>query len=292
MTAPTNPATTRYINTARRVPKLSREDEEVLVSRWRTSKDRTAADRLIGAHVRNVCFIALKHRFYGMPVEDLIAEGNLGLMRALESYDPAFGTRFGTYAAYWIRAYVVGHVLRSWSVVGNRTGVLRTKLFFRLRRERSRIENIHGTGEQAEALLAESMDVSREALGAMLQRIDARDVSLDAPLFDEGSATLGDSLPSADDQEVAYQARELRQRVEVAMSEALPHLDARERFIVEARWLADSDEELSLADVGRKLGVSRERARQLETRARKKLHRALSERHGASSDWLDAATAA
>jgi RNA polymerase sigma-32 factor len=292
MTASTDSATNRYIENAQRVPRLSREEEEVLVTRWRTEQDRRAADQLIGAHLRDVCFIALQHRFYGMPVGDLIAEGNLGLMKALEKYDPAFGTRFGTYAAYWVRAYVVGHVLRSWSMVGNRTGVLRTKLFFRLRRERARLENLHGSGEQSEALLAERMEVSRDQLSAMIRRVDSRDVSLDAPLYADAHATLGDSLPGDEDQERTYQAAELRRRLEAALKDALPGLDPRERFIVEARWLADQDDELSLADIGRKLGVSRERVRQLETRARQKLQRALSERHGATPDWLEAATAA
>jgi RNA polymerase sigma-32 factor len=292
MTASTDQATTRYIEHAQRVPRLSREEEDALVAAWRTTQNRRAADRLIEAHLRDVCFVALQHRFYGMPIGDLIAEGNLGLMKALEKYDAGFGTRFGTYAAYWIRAYVVGHVLRSWSMVGNRSGVLRTKLFFRLRRERARLENLHGAGEQADALLAERMDVSREKLGAMIRRVDARDVSLDAPLFADAGSTLGDSLPGVEDQERTYQAAEVRERLEAALKEALPSLDARERFIVEARWLADQEDELSLADIGRKLGVSRERVRQLETRARQKLQRALSEQHGATPDWLEAATAA
>jgi RNA polymerase sigma-32 factor len=292
MKASTDTATYRYIDHAQRAPRLSREEEQALVARWSTSQDRRAADQLVGAHLRDVCFIAMQHRFYGMPIGDLIAEGNLGLLKALEKYDPAFGTRFGTYAAYWVRAFIIGHVLRSWSMVGNRTGVLRTKLFFRLRRERARLENLHGVGEQAEALLAERMDVSRERLGAMIRRVDARDVSLDAPLRDDSHSTLGDSIPGEEDQERTYQAMEVRERLEAALKDALPGLDPRERFIVEARWLADGEDELSLADIGRRFGVSRERARQLETRARQKLQRALRDRHGATPDWLEAATAA
>jgi RNA polymerase sigma-32 factor len=286
-----DPGTNRYIATANRVPRVTREEEEVLVARWRGSADRRAADKLVASHLRDVVAIALRFRFYGTPVGELIAEGNLGLLKALEKYDTSFGTRFGTYAAYWIRAYVVGHALRSWSMVGNRSGVMRSKLFFKLRRERARLESMHGVGGDVNTLLAERMNVTETKLAVMLNRMDARDVSLDDPIGDDSRTTLGDQLLGGEDQEQSYAQHQLRQRMTEVLEDALRTLDARERFIVEARLMADHEEELSLADIGRQLGVSRERARQLEKRARDKLRGALNRRPGASTDWLSAAIA-
>lgn len=285
-----DPGTTRFIDQARRFPRLDAASEQELITAWRARQDPAAASRLVSAHLRDVAFQALRYRHYGVPVDDLISEGNLGLMHALGKYDPAHGTRFGTYAAYWIRAYLVTHVLRSWSMVRNRTGVLRTKLFFKLRRERARLESLHGQGEETHRLLAERMGVSEARLARMLSRIDSRDVSLDAPAHSDSTVTLGDQLVGSEDQEAAYAFCEMKHGLSVAINDVLPRLDERERFIVKARWMAD--EEMSLADIGRQLGVSRERARQLESRARKKVNDVLAVKHRASADWLGAATAA
>ncbi|HMI85309.1 MAG TPA: sigma-70 family RNA polymerase sigma factor [Polyangiaceae bacterium] len=280
-------ASTRYIETAQRFPPLSREEETELVARARAG-DRRATDRLVEAHLRDVVYIARKHRYYGMPLSDLIGEGVLGLMRALEKFEPQRGVRISTYAAHWIRSFIVSHVLRSWTLVGGRTGVLRSNLFFRLRRERARLECLHGSGSQLTELLAQRLNVSEEDLGHMVERLDGRDLSLDAPSHPD-SPSLGESLTSADDAEEDYEAKTRRHRVAAALQKALPKLDARERFIAEARLLADSTDELSLADIGRKLGVSRERARQLETRARAKIRQAFDECQGGADP---AATAA
>jgi RNA polymerase sigma-32 factor len=285
-----DPGTSRFIDQARRFPKLDAATELELLEAWRTRRDRGAADRLVSAHLRDVAFQALRYRHYGVPVGDLISEGNMGLMHALNKFEPKHGTRFGTYAAYWIRAYLVTHVLRSWSIVRNRTGVLRTKLFFKLRRERARLQTLHGDGAETHRLLAERMNVSEERLTRMLTRIDVRDVSLDAPAHADSSVSLVDQLPSTEDQETSYAFGQVKEGLARAIHDVLPRLDDRERFIVKARWMAD--DEMSLADIGRKLGVSRERARQLECRARKKVQEALTTHHGATSDWLCAATAA
>ena len=284
----TDPATARYIQTATAIAPLSREEELALWTMFRDSRDRRAADRLVHAHLRDVVYVARKHRFYGIPVADLIAEGNLGLMRALEKFEPAHGVRFGTYAAHWVRAYVVTHVLRSWSLVGGRSGALRSNLFFRLRRERARLETLHGPNEDVHRMLAERLHTTEDELRLMLERVDARDVSLDAPVHPESKTTIADRLVAADDAERAFEAESVRRRVSAALREALPALDPRERFIAEARWLADGDDELSLADIGRELGVSRERVRQLETRARAKIRRVLEDRWGNTGGGLDA----
>ncbi|MET0595248.1 MAG: sigma-70 family RNA polymerase sigma factor [Polyangiaceae bacterium] len=279
---PIDRGTARYMETTSSFSLLSREDEAALWLLVREKGDRQAVERLVQAHLRDVTFIAKKHRLYGVPLADLIAEGNLGLLHAFDKFDPARGVRFGTYAAHWVRAYIVTHVLRSWSLVGGSSGVLRSGLFFRLRRERARLETLHGSGEETMRLLAERMAVSEDQLRLMLERLDARDLSLDAPLYSESTTTIADRLASGDDTERSYDEGCERRKVETALYDALDVLDRRERFIAEARWLADAESELSLADIGRELGVSRERARQLETRARAKMKKALAERWGSS----------
>ncbi|HVU01268.1 MAG TPA: sigma-70 family RNA polymerase sigma factor [Polyangiaceae bacterium] len=269
-------------------PRYDRDAEALLIARARAG-DARAANQLVAAHLRDVAFIAHKYRNYGTPLDELVAEGSLGLLRALEKFDPERGTRFGTYAAYWIRAYVVTYVLRSRSLVTNRTGVLRTRLFFKLRRERARLETMHGASAETNRLLAERLTVTEAQLERMIARADARDVSLDAPVSEDAGATLGDSLSGGADPETAYAATEMQRRVEGAVADAFAALDPRERFIAEARFLATGEDELSLAEIGRRLGVSRERARQLESRARKKLELALSERHGLSREWISPA---
>ena len=275
-------ATARYIEAARAVPRLDREEEATRVAAAQAG-DRRAIDRIALAHLRDVVSLARRHRYYGIPLADLIGEGNLGLLRALEKFEPDRGVRFATYATYWIRSFIVGHVLRSWTLVGGQMGVLRSNLFFRLRRERARLECLYGSSPQTNQLLAERLHLSEDELGPMVERLDARDVSLDAPTHPGSTAPLGESLAAPDDAEMDYEAEKRRLQVAAALRHALPTLDARERFIAEARLLADTADELSLADIGRRLGVSRERARQLETRTCAKIRRALAE--GGCVDW-------
>src|SRR5688572_11757677 len=134
----------RYITEANREPELDRDTELDLARRWKAHGDRSAAEQLCRAQLRYVVAIALKYRRYGVPLGELIAEGNYGLVHALGKYEPERGIRFITYAAYWVRAHVLGHVLKSWSLVGNAGGPLRSRLFFRLRRERIRVANLLG----------------------------------------------------------------------------------------------------------------------------------------------------
>jgi RNA polymerase sigma-32 factor len=272
-------AAAEFLTMAQRIPRLTREDEANLARRWRDERDRRAADTLVRAHLRDVAFVAYKHRHYGVPVSELVAEGNLGLLRALEKFDPDLGNRFATYAAYWIRAYVVSSVLRSWSMVRNRSGVVRTKVFFRLRRERARAISILGEDGDVAALVAERLGITREAVVEMTGRLDARDVSLDDSPRGDGGGML-DTLAAPDDTEAVVAGREAREKIGAVLEEALATLDPRERFIVEQRILADDEDELSLAEIGRKFGVSRERVRQLEERARKKLRQSAVARYG------------
>ena len=238
--------------------------------------------------------IALKYRRYGLPIAELIAEGNLGVLHALDKFEPERGLRFVTYAAYWIRAYVLNYIIRSWSLVGVGSGALRSKMFFKLRRERVRVHNLLGEGPEADAALAARLNVAPEKLTAMMRRIEVRDLSLDGKVYEDAGTTLVDTLVSPDpNQEQRLVADRSRQFVTHAVREAIGVLDDRERYIVQNRLMADPETQLSLAEIGRRLGVSRERARQIESRAKKKLRNRLNEsKTGAGRDWLELDTAA
>jgi len=264
----------RYIERIRQIPALNRQEEHELAIRA-LEGDQEAIDQLVQANLRYAVAVGLQYRRYGIPVADLIAEGNLGLMMAVRKFDPHRGTRFVTYAGYWIRAYVLDCVVRSTTMVGAGSGPLRSKIFFRLRRERARVANLVEDPTERNDELARRFDVTPEKMREMTRRLDSRDVSLDQPVFDDSGTTLGDTLPGGASQEEGYIEAERRNAVEGRLVGALAELDRRERYIVERRLMAH--EEMSLAAIGRHLGVSRERARQLEARAKKKLRRSLGE---------------
>ncbi len=266
----------QYMAQVSKYEPLSREEEMELALRFRDQDDQRAADRLVRAHMRYVVATAVKYKRYGVPLSELIAEGNFGLVHALRKFDPDRGFRFVTYAAYWIRAYILNYIIRSWSLVGSGSGALRSKMFFKLRRERVRLANLVGDRDEAEEMLAKRLNVSRLQLTNMLRRLEARDVSLDTKVFDDSATSMVDTLVSPDDSQESQLANDqVHDRMQVAVSQAVQKLDPRERYIVETRLMADPEERASLAEIGRKLGVSRERARQLEARAKMKLRNVL-----------------
>jgi RNA polymerase sigma-32 factor len=287
MARQTDPSLTFYITAVHSYPQLSREDELVLTNRWLEHQDEAAREELVRAHLRYVVAIALKYRRYGLPLGELVAEGNFGVVHALQKFDTSRGTRFVTYAAYWIRAYILNHIIRSWSLVGVGSGALRSKMFFKLRRERVRITNLVGEGDHADELLAKALDVPKAKVTSMVRRLEARDVSLDAKVYDDSATTLGDTLTDDEvNQEDGLVGSEVGGYVREAVQTALIGLDKRERYIVENRLMADNEDEMSLAEIGRRLGVSRERARQLEARAKKKLKTKITEL-SRGNGWLD-----
>jgi len=292
MTSHSDTSFQNYVRTVQHYPQNTREEELELVRQYREHGNESARDALVRAHLRHVVAIALKYRRYGLPVADLVAEGNFGIVHALSKYDAARGTRFVTYAAYWIRAYILNYIIRSWSLVGVGSGALRSKTFFKLRRERVRITNLIGEGPEADELLAKAMNLPVEKVTAMVRRLESRDLSLDAQIWDDSATTVLDTLVApGNDQEQQLGQRELGINVAAIVRDSLKHLDKRERYIVEKRLMADREDELSLAEIGRRLGVSRERARQLEARARRKLKGRISqitEASGLARD-LDAA---
>jgi len=275
-----------YLAAARQAPELGRDEEAELARRWRVGGDRRAANALARAHLRQVVTIALKYRRYGVPVGELVAEGNIGIVQALAKFQPERGVRFGTYASYWVRAQMLSHVVKSYSAVGGSDGPMRSQVFFKLRRERVRVTNQFGMGEAADHELAERLGVSLERVRGMVQRLDGRDVSLDAKMSAD-SGTLLDHVSAPDNQEQELSSRQFQGCMGGALADAVAQLDARERYIVEHRLMADSSEELSLAEIARTLGVSRERVRQLEARAKSKLRRIITDdQNPAIQEWV------
>jgi RNA polymerase sigma-32 factor len=266
----------RFIDRAKRAPRLSREEELGCIEAWQARGDRRAAGRVIEANARQVVFAALKFKNYGVGVADLISVGNLGLMQALERFDASKGARFGTYAAYWVRDQIVSEVLESWSLLSGPRGALNSRIFFRLRRERAQLgARVDAQGAPAEAhsvveRLADSFGVTPRRMEELLAQIDHRGVSLDT-LAPGQNQSLLDQLRSDHDQAAALESCQEQVRLERALSRVRARLDPRETFILDRRLLAEPEEMLSLGEIGEHFGVSRERVRQLEVRARAKL---------------------
>ena len=256
-----------YFSALGRLPVLSREEEAGLARRYRQTGDPEARRRLVEANLRFVVRIAGRYRGYGLPFADLVQEGNLGLVTAVERFDPDRGIRLISYAVWWIRAMIQAYILRNWSLVKVGTTHAQRQIFFGLSKARRLLE-ARGAVEDAE--LAAELNVPLSELRAMQQRLSSRDASLSTPVTEDGSSTLEDILPAADPSPEARTAQgelqeALMHRIEVA-SEAL---DVRERYILEHRLLAE--EPMHLSELGAHFGVSRERARQIETRVKRKL---------------------
>jgi RNA polymerase sigma-32 factor len=232
--------------------------------------------------------IAIGYRGYGFKLSELVAEGNLGLLQAVRRFEPERGLRFMTYASYWVRAHVLSYILKHWSLVGVGTGPMQSKLFFRLHREKARLAARLGEGVDLTAQLAKKFQTSEDRIRSMEQRIDGRDVSLDAKAYRDGSVTIMDTLCDGRvDQErdcaTAEVVRIVRERVDQAMSS----LDEREKMIVSRRLLGAEKE--TLAELGKELGLSRERVRQLEQRVKTKLRRTLADLAPDDAAMLEAA---
>jgi len=269
--------TQRLMARAKRAPRLAAADELENIRAWQSRGDRAAAGRIIEANTRHVVFTALTFKNYGIAISDLISDGHLGLMRALDRFDESKGVRFSTYAMYWIRAEIVAGVLNGWSMLSGARGALNSRVFFRLRRQRALFSRLdqHGSLPDAERvleLLAADFGVSEQRMQTLLQQLDQRGVSLDAAPPGQGSSLL-EQLPGETDQARELERCQLRQQLERALEHGRAELDAREAFILERRLLADPEEELSLAELGAHFGVSRERVRQLEVRTQRKLRK-------------------
>jgi RNA polymerase sigma-32 factor len=269
-----------YLNAIQHFQPLDREEELKLARRWRKRGDREAAHRLVRANLRFVVKIAMGYRGYGFRLADLVEEGNIGLLEAVKRFDPTRNLRFMTYAAYWIRAYILAHVLKQWSMVGVGTGPLQSKLFFRMARERAKITTAlgaDGSESEVEEQLARKFGTSTDRIRAMSGRLDGKDLSLDAAAFRDGTASALELLPDerTEGQEDRY-ARSERDEIVRSRVDCLTRgLSAREKYILARRLMTDEAD--TLAEIGRHLNLSRERVRQLEERLKGKLRRALTE---------------
>jgi RNA polymerase sigma-32 factor len=283
-----DPDTLAYIRRVNALPALIREEELRLAAAYRDRADAAAAQRIVTANLRHVIPIALRYRRYGLPVNELIAEGNLAVLRALAGFDPSRGLRFATYANYWIRADILALILRQRSLVGGGRGHLRPKFFFRLRREHARLSLLLGDEVKVKDALATAWRLSVEELVEIFDRLDHADASFDAPLAAASAATVGDQItyPLQPSQEDKLDRALAQGRLSQAVRAATQGLDARERFILEHRLMADPDVEYSLVRIGELFGVSRERARQLESRVKEKLRSRLETLLGAGETRL------
>lgn len=256
----------------RKYPYLDLETEQRLVKRWRAKRDRAALDRLVGSHLRLVIKTARGYLGYGLPLDDLIAEGNLGLMHAIERFDPARGFRLSTYAIWWIRAQLQDYVMRTSSLVRMGTTAAQKRLFFNLRRVASAHGELQGGDPSPEAVkkIARELGVRESEVLDMSRRMGGRDASLNERLDVDGDAERQDFLvDDTPDQEMRLaDADELAKRRSI-LATALDTLSPRERQILVERQL--SDEPPTLEDLGIHFGVSRERVRQLEARALAKI---------------------
>jgi RNA polymerase sigma-32 factor len=275
-TKTTSSALDQYLRDINRIALLTVDEEQRLAHQFRDRGDTRAAHRLVEANLRFVVKVAFEYRSYGLPMPDLIQEGNIGLMKAVQKFEPDRGIRLISYAVWWIRAFIQGHVLKSWSLVKIGTTQAQRKLFFSLARTRREIARLsHGAplDQDDVDLVAMKLKVRPSDVIEMQQRLETRDLSLDAPIGD-GSATHLESTPSGGDPQDEELARsEEEALVARHIAGAMNRLDARERHIVELRIMGDGNE--TLRDLGRHFGFSRERARQLQLRGLDKLRREL-----------------
>jgi RNA polymerase sigma-32 factor len=266
----------RYLSEIRKFPLLSLEDEYMFAKRWQQHQDPEAARRLVTSHLRLVAKIAMGYRGYGLPVSEIVSEGNVGLMQAVKRFDPDKGFRLATYAMWWIRASIQEYVLRSWSMVKMGTTAAQKKLFFNLRKAKSNIGAIEEGDLTPDhtATLADQLGVTETEVTEMNRRLSGPDSSLNAPLRSESESEWQDWLAddTADQETRLAEREEMSDRHELLV-DAMKELTDRERDIIQARRL--QDEPATLEELSQKYGVSRERVRQIEVRAFEKLQRGI-----------------
>ena len=266
----------KYLDEIRKFPMLEPQEEYMLAKRWREHGDRDAAHRLVTSHLRLVAKIAMGYRGYGLPIGEVVSEGNVGLMQAVKRFEPDKGFRLATYAMWWIRASIQEYILRSWSLVKMGTTANQKKLFFNLRKAKSQISALEDGDLRPDQVkqIATKLGVGEQDVIDMNRRLGG-DASLNAPLReDEGSSEWQDWLvDDSDSQESRLAENEELDNRRKALSGALTVLNDRERRIFEARRLADDP--LTLEELSSEFGVSRERVRQIEVRAFEKVQDAV-----------------
>lgn len=268
----------RYLREIRKFPMLEKEEEYTLAKRWREHGDSDAAHQLVTSHLRLVAKIAMGYRGYGLPLGELISEGNVGMMQAVKRFDPERGFRLATYAMWWIRASIQEYILHSWSLVKIGTTAAQKKLFFNLRKIKGQMKAIEDGDLSPEKvqLIAERLSVTENDVITMNRRLAARDHSLNAPLRSDGDGDgewqdwLADESESQDT--VLGEHEEYQQRHQL-LATAMRSLTDRERHILSERRL--KDDPTTLEDLSQRYGISRERVRQIEARAFEKLQKSM-----------------
>src|SRR6266481_1983428 len=274
------PGLTHYLEEIRRFPMLERQEEYLLAKRWREPGDRDAAHRLVTSHLRLVAKIAMGYRGYGLPISEVISEGNVGLMQAIKRFEPDKGFRLATYATWWIKAAIQEYILRSWSLVKMGTTANQKKLFFNLRKAKSKISILDDGDMRLDQvkIIAQRIGVTETDVISMNRRLGG-DASLNAAIREDGDSGewqdwLVDESP---DQETTLAASEEFDTRRKTLSDALTVLNERERRIFETRRLAEK--QITLAELAEEFGACRERVRQIEVGAFAKVQNAV--KHGA-----------
>ena len=265
----------RYLDEIRKFPMLEPQQEYMLAKRWREHDDRDAAHQLVTSHLRLVGRIAMGYRGYGLPIGEVISEGNVGLMQAVKRFDPEKGFRLATYAMWWIKASIQEYILRSWSLVKMGTTANQKKLFFNLRKAKSSISALDEGDLRPDQVkvIATKLGVEEQDVIDMNRRLGG-DASLNAPLREDGDGEWQDWLADDSDSQEAVLAREEEtDNRRAALTKALGVLNERERIIFEERRL--KDDPITLEELAERFGVSRERVRQIEVRAFEKVQEAV-----------------
>jgi len=266
----------RYLQEIRKFPLLDQGEEYMLAKRWREHADPGAAQRLVTSHLRLVAKIAMGYRGYGLPLSELISEGNVGMMQAVKRFDPDRGFRLATYAMWWIRASIQEYILHSWSLVKMGTTAAQKKLFFNLRKLKGQLQAIDEGDLSPENVtkIATELGVPEADVVSMNRRLAAPDHSLNAPLRSDGEGEWQDWLvDDVDNQETSLSDREELSLRRDLLRGAMSHLTPRERDILMERRLREVP--TTLEDLSQKYGISRERVRQIEVRAFEKLQKAI-----------------
>jgi RNA polymerase sigma-32 factor len=267
----------RYLSEIRKFPMLAKDEEFMLAKRWQEHEDPEAAHRLVTSHLRLVAKIAMGYRGYGLPIGEVISEGNVGLMQAVKKFDPDKGFRLATYAMWWIRASIQEYILRSWSLVKMGTTAAQKKLFFNLRKAKSEISALQEGDLHPDqvSVIATKLGVLNEEVISMNRRLSGGDASLNSPMRADSESEwqdwlVDDTTPSQETVVADTQEKSLRMGL---LEEAMTELSDRERHILTERRL--KDEPTTLEELASQYGVSRERVRQIEVRAFEKLQKSM-----------------
>ncbi|MBJ7410337.1 MAG: RNA polymerase sigma factor RpoH [Phenylobacterium sp.] len=267
----------RYLSEIRKFPMLPKDEEFMLAKRWQEHQDAEAAHKMVTSHLRLVAKIAMGYRGYGLPIGEVISEGNVGLMQAVKKFDPDKGFRLATYAMWWIRASIQEYILRSWSLVKMGTTAAQKKLFFNLRKAKSEIEALQEGDLRPDQVsqIATKLGVLDEEVISMNRRLAGGDASLNSPMRADSESEWQDWLVDTDtpsQESVVADTQEMNVRMSL-LEAAMTELSDRERHILTERRL--KDEPTTLEELASEYGVSRERVRQIEVRAFEKLQKSM-----------------